>query len=108
MNQVALAANEPPNEADSSQNWKSDVEEAVDERMVVHTTATDASQHLLLVSMLEHLCSVYVIDPVESRKVFKGSSGHHVEMSASAEQRNRILSLFLRCVFGGELLLCCS
>ena len=35
-------------------------------------TSGNAPYHLLLVSMLEHVCSVYVSEPTKSRQVFKG------------------------------------
>lgn len=34
--------------------------------------SNNAPYHLLLVSMLEHVCSVYVSEPSKSRQVFKG------------------------------------
>ena len=42
-------------------------------KMLVQTS-NNARSHLLLVAILEHLCSVYVPEPAKSRQVFKGNS----------------------------------
>ncbi len=39
--------------------------------------SVNASNHILLASMLEHLCSIYGRDPAERRKLFRGGQTLH-------------------------------